>query len=78
MNHENFRSSIETKCILIPELTDTNRNRFAKLVIIEKSPIRYGKDTGTPYQKYIFADAAVSAPSQILTTTRDFQQEPPL
>ncbi|XP_071902854.1 replication protein A 70 kDa DNA-binding subunit B-like isoform X2 [Coffea arabica] len=52
------RSSIETKCILIPELTDTNRNWFAKLVIIEKSPIRYGKDTGTPYQKYIFADAA--------------------
>ncbi|XP_071925323.1 replication protein A 70 kDa DNA-binding subunit B-like isoform X2 [Coffea arabica] len=52
------RSNIETKCVLVPDLTDANRNWFAKLVIIEKSPIRYGKDTGTPYQKYIFADAS--------------------
>ena len=50
---------MEKKCVLIPELTDTNSNWFAKLIVIEKSAIRYSKEDGRPYQKLVFADAMV-------------------
>ncbi|XP_071917333.1 replication protein A 70 kDa DNA-binding subunit B-like [Coffea arabica] len=68
---------MEKKCVLIPELTDTNSNWFAKLIVIEKSAIRYSKEDGRPYQKLVFADAMRNT-IQATIFERDIQDIEPI